>query len=63
MRTANLFGGENSVQYNAMNQAIKDCEEASCEHDFHSLPTTTMTAYLVDKLIENGFEIKIGRPQ
>lgn len=59
-KKADLFGGDNAEEYNALFQAILDCGDTKKGgvYDFlKNTPKTSLTAELVDKLHENGFSI------
>lgn len=61
-----LFGGEGSLQYNAIYNAILQCgydheksnkDDNSCYGWMEETPKTSLTVDLVDKLNELGFKI------
>lgn len=55
------FGGENAEMYNALHTSLELCaEEQDIDiYDFlEETPKTSLVVFLVNKLIELGFEIK-----
>jgi len=61
IRQEELFGGQNSLQYNILMNAFEECaaDDEQTTYDWvESKPITSMVVHLVDKINEMGFEIK-----